>query len=201
MKYQSKMRSVLTGLAMAMTMTVATASAQTSTDAQPPSTSLSQPTPADACSGKPGMQSGRHMSGHGKHASHRMSGHGQGGMPGVGHFPANLVEQLALTDKQKVAWMDAQTAASAMKASGKQIREAQRASMGKSTAQDSFDPRAMIEQQNKMHASMQANREAVQKKWLFFWDSLSKDQQAKVAEFMKQNMAEKGNRTMGPRAG
>ena len=88
-----------------------------------------------------------------------------------------------------------------MKASGKQIREAHRASMGKSTAQDSFDPRAMIEQQNKMHASMQANREAVQKKWLFFWDSLSKDQQAKVAEFMKQNMAEKGNRTMGPRAG
>jgi len=201
MKHQSTMRSVLTGLAMAMA--VATATAQTSTDAQTPSSSSSQSTSADACAGKQGMQSGRHMSGHdhGKHASHRMSGHGQGGMPGMGNLPASLVEQLALTDKQKVALMDAQTAASAMKASGKQMREAHRASMGKTATQDSFDPRAMIEQQNKMRESMQANREAVQKKWLSFWDSLSKEQQAKVADYMKQSMAQRGNRGMGPRAG
>lgn len=202
MKYQSTMRSVLTGLAMAMA--VATATAQTSADAQTPTPSSSQSMSADACAGKQGMKSGRHMSGHGhhgKHASHRMSGHGQGGTPGMGNLPASLVEQLALTDKQKVAWMDAQTAASAMKDAGKQMRDVHREAMSKSAAQDAFDPRAMIEQQNKMRESMQANRDAVQKKWLSFWDGLSKDQQAKVSEFMKQNMAHRGNRGMGPRAG
>jgi len=201
MKHQSMIRSVVTGFAL--TMAVATAQAQPGQATATQASSASPMASAESCGGKQRMQSGRHLSGegHGKYGAHRMSGHGQAGMPGMGQFPASLIDQLALTEKQKVALMDAQTAASGMREKSRETRQAQRESMRKSGTQDSFDPRAMIEQQNKMRKLMQSNRESVQKKWLSFWDGLSKEQQAKVSEFMKQKMTERGSRAMGSRAG
>ena len=201
MKHQTTTRSVLAGLTMALA--VAGASAQPAANATASSSPSRQFMSSDACEGQQRMHSGRHLSGngYGKHASAGMSGHAQGAMPGVGNFPANLIEQLQLTDKQKVALLDAQTAAKGMRESSIQLRDAHREAMRNTTAQDTFDPRAMLEQQNKMRNAMQATRDAVQKKWLSFWDGLSKDQQAKISAYMKQNMAERGNRGMGPRAG
>lgn len=201
MKHQTTIRSVVTGFAMALA--VATATAQPAKDTTGTSSSPRQSMPGDDCGSQQRMQSGRHMSGDGyaKHGAHRMSGQTQGGMAIMGNFPASLIEQLSLNDKQKAALVDAQTAAQTMWESSRQMRDAHREAMRKTAAQDTFDPRAMFEQQNKIRESMQASRDAVQKKWLSFWDGLSKEQQSKVSDFMKQNMSRHGNRGMGPRAG
>lgn len=201
MTHQSSIRSVLSGFAL--TMMVAAAYAQPGAAS---ASSPSNPNPSSytqSCDGQRRMQSGGHLQGdfHRMHSGKRMSGHGQGGIPGVGQLPASLIEELALTDKQKVALLDAQTAAKGMQESRKQLRNAHRESIRQSANQESFDPRVMIEQQNKMRESMQASRDAVQKKWLSFWDGLSKEQQAKVSAFMKQKMTQRANRPMGARAG
>ena len=201
MKYPSVIRSVVTGLALSAA--VAGAHAQPGPGAASQSPMAGKSVSADSCVGKQGMPSGNRMSGngHGMHGAHRMSAVGSGGIPGIGQLPASLIEQLTLNDKQKVALFDAQTASSAMRDQRMAAHSGHREAMRTAAGQDTFDPRAMIELQNKMRDAMQANRDAVQKKWLSFWDSLSKEQQAKISDHIKQKMSHRGHRSMGPGAG
>lgn len=188
MKHSHLTRSIVAGFALSM--------AAASTFAQPstaPAQGTSSPPSADMYPGKYGQQ---RMGGHGHSANSGMSG-----MHGMGQLPASLVEKLSLSDKQKVALVDAQTAMSGMREARNSARQSHHDAMNKSVQSGTFDPRAMFEQQNKMREAMQANRDAVQKKWLVFWDSLSKEQQAQVSDYMRTQMSQRGKRSMGPRAG
>lgn len=116
-------------------------------------------------------------------SSHQAKGKGQRGA-GM-QLPAEVVEKLNLTDAQKVALLDAQTATKAMRdgmrASMKQAREQRREAM---TSSD-FDPRAMFKQQDERMGKMVQARAAIQQQWLKFWDGLNDQQKSIVKEYMQ----------------
>lgn len=111
--------------------------------------------------------------------------HGQKQHGGSMQLPANIVEKLKLTDAQKVAFFDAQTATKAMRegmrASMKQARQERQEAMGSAD----FDPRAMFKQQDERMAMRQAARQGIQQQWLKFWDSLSDEQKTIVKGYMQ----------------
>ena len=110
-------------------------------------------------------------------------GHKQRG--GMMQLPSAVIEELSLTETQKAAFFDAQTASQAMRdsmrASMRQAREERK------TAAESepFDPRQMFEQRDTRMQQMQQARQQIQQQWLGFWDSLSTEQQAVVQNYMQ----------------
>lgn len=118
--------------------------------------------------------------------------HGQKQRGGSMQLPAEVIEKLKLTDAQKVAFFDAQTATKAMRdamrASMKQARQARQEAMGSAD----FDPRAMFKQQDERMSQRQAMRQGIQQQWLKFWDSLNDEQKTIVKEYMQSKA--KGHR-------
>jgi hypothetical protein len=100
-------------------------------------------------------------------------------------LPAEVIQSLNLTDAQKVALFNAQTAGSAMRAamrtSMQQARQERQAAMGSTD----FDPRAMFKQQDQRMAMRQVARQGIQQQWLTFWDSLNQEQQTVIKTYMQ----------------
>lgn len=119
--------------------------------------------------------------------------HGQQKRGGGMQLPATVIEQLNLTDAQKVALFNAQTATQAMRdgmrESMRQAREQRRAAM----SSENFDPRAMFQMQDQRMAQRMQARAAIQQQWLTFWDSLTDAQKTTVKEYMQS----KGKRGHG----
>lgn len=119
-------------------------------------------------------------------AAHGFHGHKQGN--GMMRFPSSLIEQLNLTDAQKVALFDAQTATKAMRDS---MRESMRTTreQGKEAAESgTFDPREMFKRQDERMARMQQARQSIQQQWLGFWDALSAEQKAIVQAYVQSKV-------------
>ncbi|MFW8565344.1 hypothetical protein [Orrella sp. 11846] len=116
-------------------------------------------------------------------------------------LPAPVLEQLKLTDAQKLKYHDAQTASKAMfDANRERMQKLRKADK---EAAPNFDPKAMFEQQNERFAQFQKSRETIQGQWLGFWDSLSADQRSIIQTHYKDRFEQRkarGERKGGKRA-
>jgi Spy/CpxP family protein refolding chaperone len=125
-------------------------------------------------------------------SGHSMSGkqsmRSQGGM----QLPAEVLEQLKLTDAQKLSLFNAQTASRAMREGMRESMSKVRENRQQQMQSGDFNPRAMFEQQDKRMASMQEARKAIQNQWLGFWDSLNDEQKKVVREHMQARAKDGG---------
>ena len=169
---QSLIRALATAAGLTLAATTwaqsATSSAQSTTQTTP-----AQTTPR-------GPQQGGGM--------HAHQGH-PGGEIGMGQLPQQVIDQLALTPAQKAQLDTAQQARNEMRKARQSAMATQRKVVEDKLAKDQLDPRAIMTQSNQMHATLSTQREAVQQKWLTFWDGLSPEQRKTMATYMKSKMA------------
>lgn len=202
MKHTST-RSLIAGLGL--TLVAASALAQTgvaqsapTTTTQPPS--AVQTTPATPMSGmgqgsgmapNPDMRSqmpqgaGPHGS---MHRQHQAAAKGGSESP-MGQIPQAVIDQLALAPAQQAQFDSAQAARKEIQASKQSLRAEQRKAMDEQLTKDIVDPRAVIAQQKTMRTTMEAKMDAVQQKWLVFWDGLSTPQKTTLSNYMKSKHA------------
>jgi Spy/CpxP family protein refolding chaperone len=118
-----------------------------------------------------------------KHSMH--SQQGQQGMHDMLSLSSKVVEQLQLTDTQKIAFTDAQNATQKMRDDMRSTMRSAKESRQAEMKSDTFDPRTMFSQQDAMASQMLASRQGVQKQWLTFWDGLTDIQKANVRDYMQ----------------
>ena len=109
--------------------------------------------------------------------------------PVGGPLPGKVVDQLGLTAGQK-SLMDSATAArKASQSANLASRDAAYQSLTEQLSSDRFDPRAVIKQREQARVAMDARVDAVQQKWLLFWDSLSQTQRNTLVQYMREQHA------------
>ncbi len=119
-------------------------------------------------------------------------GHKQRG--GMMQLPSVVIEQLNLTDAQKAAFFDAQTASKAMRDSMRESMRQAREDRKDATKSGKFDPREMFKQQDERMAKMQQARQSIQQQWLSFWDTLTDEQKATVQDYMQSRAQGKSSK-------
>jgi hypothetical protein len=197
-------RSLIAGLGF--TLVAASAFAQTgaaqsapTTTTQPPSVVQTAPAapmsgmgPGSGMAPNPDMRSqmpqgaGPHGS---MHRQHQTAAKGGSESP-MGQIPQAVIDQLALTPAQQAQFDSAQAARKEMRASKQSLRAEQRKAIDEQLKKDIVDPRAVIAQQKTMRNTLEAKMDAVQQKWLAFWDGLSAPQKTTLSNYMKSKHAE-----------
>ena len=109
------------------------------------------------------------------------------GAPGqqAGELPQAVIDQLALTADQKPLLDAAQKARTDLRATRTASRAEHFKAMEALYAADPVDPRALMTLAKQERAKMEANMDAVQQKWLTFWDSLTIDQKKVASAYLK----------------
>lgn len=130
---------------------------------------------------------------HDKKARHHHHRHGKRHLhdaamwvPGYGPLSKDVVESLSLTDSQ-VKLVDA--AKAEQKANRGERREAMksaRAAKAEQFKSGVIDPQAALKQRDEAHQKVQAERRAVDQKWLAVWDALDDSQRQTVAAHFKE---------------
>ncbi|AWB35430.1 hypothetical protein [Orrella marina] len=122
--------------------------------------------------------------------------HGKGGKQGKHgnramsmQLPDQVLSQLNLNAVQQAKYAQAQKTTETMKQS---MRGGKERGKGSARSGAEFDPRAMFERQNERFEQMQAARKSVQQEWLGFWDSLNKEQQSVLQEFVQSRGKQAG---------
>ena len=194
-------RSLIAGLGF--TLVAASAFAQTSVS-QPTSPSAAQPSAVQTAPAvpMPGMGAGmapnpdmrsQMPQGAGSHGGmHRQhQAAAKGGSEGpMGQIPQAVIDQLALAPAQQAQLDTAQAARKELQATKQSLRAEQRKAMQEQLTKDIVDPRAVMAQQKTMRTTMEAKMDAVQQKWLAFWDGLSAPQKTTLSNYMKSKHAE-----------
>lgn len=191
----SSIRPLLAGLALALA--ACGASAQQAPSAQDPAT---PPGPGPGGMMSPG--SGPMMRGAGPMGGGPQGMAPRGGMgpraaapgPHAGELPQAVVDQLALKPEQKAQLDAAQKARSDMRAGRQASRAEHMKAMEALYATDPVDPRAMMALAKQERAKMEANMDAVQQKWLAFWDGLTLEQKKVVSAYLKSRHADHAQR-------
>lgn len=106
-------------------------------------------------------------------------------------LPAEVIEKLQLSDAQKLALFNAQTASQAMRDSMRQTMRGSREARPGQMQSGQFDPRAIFEQQDQRMAKALESRRAIQAQWLGFWDGLSEEQKTIVRQTMQARTKER----------
>ena len=195
-------RSLIAGLGF--TIVAASALAQTSVN-QPTSPSVAPPSVVQAAPAAPmpGMGPGSGMAsnpdmrsqmpqGAGPHGSmHRQpQAAAKGGSESpMGQIPQAVIDQLALAPAQRAQLDTAQVARKELQATKQSLRAEQRKAMQEQLTKDIVDPRAVMAQQKTMRTTIDAKMDAVQQKWLAFWDGLSAPQKTTLSNYMKSKHA------------
>ena len=174
---QSLIRALATAAGLTLAASTWAQSATTTTTAPATQTQPAQNAPKGANQGS------------GKHAQQGHHGQHQGGEFGLGQLPQRVIDQLALSPAQKSQLESAQKARKEMRAARQSTMATQKKVMSEQLAKDQLDPRAMMAQSNQAHAALSTQREAVQQKWLAFWDGLSVEQRKTIMTHMKSRMA------------
>lgn len=117
--------------------------------------------------------------------------HGQKQRGGTMQLPSAVIEQLNLTEAQKAAFFDAQTASKAMRDSMRESMREAREQRKDATESGKFEPREMFKQQDERMAKMQQARQSIQQQWLGFWDTLSDEQKSVVQDYMQSRAQSK----------
>lgn len=161
MKYTST-RSLIAGLGF--TLVAASAFAQTS---------------------MPPQGAGPHGSMHRQHQAAA-----KGGSEGpMGQIPQAVIDQLALAPAQQAQLDTARAARKELRVTKHSLRTEQRKAMQEQLTKDIVDPRAVMAQQKTMRTTIEAKMDAVQQKWLAFWDGLSAAQKTTLSNYMKSKHA------------
>lgn len=158
-----------------------------------------------------------HACHHGHHAHHKghnhqfhKHGHGMAGhrhamrdvglsVPGYGVISRDFVQGMGLKEDQLKLIEDARNAA-------KELRSAQREQFKtlRSKPLERFssevDPERALKEADERRAQLQAQRRELDNKWVAVWKSLDGDQQARVADHLKER-AEKAQQRAEKRAG
>ena len=150
--------------------------------------SVSQPTSATAASPST-AQVAPHGNMQGNKQGQPPAAVKDGGEGPMGQLPQAVLDQLALTPAQKVQFDAAQTARKELQTSKQSLRAEQRKAMDEQFTKDIVDPRELMAQHKKMRTTMEAKMEAVQQKWLAFWDGLSAPQKTTLSNYMKSKHA------------
>ena len=114
--------------------------------------------------------------------------HGGADSP-LGKIPQAVIEQLALTPEQKLQFDAAQVARKDGQANKQSLRAEQKKAMDAQFAKDTIDPRALLAQHKQMRTAMETRMEAVQQKWLTFWDGLTTTQKTTLSNYIKSKHA------------
>ena len=207
MKYTSA-RSLIAGLGF--TLVAASALAQTgaaqpapTTTTQPPSVAQPSAVQTAPAAPMPGMGAGSGMAPNPDMRSQMQQGAGphggmhrqhqavaKGGSEGpMGQIPQTVIDQLALAPAQQAQLDTAQAARKELQATKQSLRAEQRKAMQEQLTKDIVDPRAVMAQQKTMRTTMEAKMDAVQQKWLAFWDGLSAPQKTTLSNYMKSKHA------------
>lgn len=119
------------------------------------------------------------------------------GAPGqqTGELPQAVLDQLALTPDQKALLDAAQKARTDLRATRTASRDEHLKAMEALYAADPVDPRALMALAKQERAKMEANMDAVQQKWLTFWDSLTTDQKKVGSAYLKSRHADHAQRS------
>ena len=117
--------------------------------------------------------------------------HGQKQRGGMMQLPSAVIEKLNLSEAQKAAFFDAQTASKAMRDSMRETMRDAREQRKSATESGKFDPREMFKQQDERMAKMQQARQSIQQQWLGFWDTLSDEQKSVVQDYMQSKAQDK----------
>ena len=195
-------RSLIAGLGF--TIVAASALAQTSVN-QPTSPSVAPPSAVQAAPATPmpGMGPGSGMAsnpdmrsqmpqGAGPHGSmHRQpQAAAKGGSESpMGQIPQAVIDQLVLAPAQQAKFDTAQAARKELQATKQSLRAEQRKAIQEQLTKDIVDPRAVMAQQKTMRTTIDAKMDAVQQKWLAFWDGLSTPQKTTLSNYMKSKHA------------
>jgi len=111
----------------------------------------------------------------GMHRQHQAAPKGGSEGP-LGQIPQTVIDQLALAPAQQAQLDTAQVARKELQATKQSLRAEQRKAMQEQLTKDIVDPRAVMAQQKTMRTTIDAKMDAVQQKWLAFWDGLSAPQ-------------------------
>ena len=119
------------------------------------------------------------------------------GAPGqqAGELPQAVIDQLALTADQKALLDTAQKARTDLRTPRTASRAEHVKAMEALYAADPVDPRALMTLAKQERAKMEANMDAVQQKWLAFWDSLTTDQKKVGSAYLKSRHAAHAQRS------
>jgi hypothetical protein len=146
-----------------------------------------------------GSLASRPHHGHGNWGAHRMHSGPALFIPGVGALGNDVVQSLALTDKQQALVTQARDEQKALHQARRQAMMHERSARHAQLASGTIDPhqalKAMAEQRQQLHAG----QEKLQQTWLAVWDSLSDGQRDKVSVAL-QDRAERRARHMLERA-
>ena len=192
----STIRPLLAGLAItAMAFSVA---AQQATPGQGPGAGgMMAPGSGPMMQGAGPQGAGPMMQGAGPQGMGPHGGMGpRAGAPGqqAGDLPQAVIDQLALTADQKPLLDAAQKARTDLRATRTASRAEHFKAMEALYAADPVDPRALMTLAKQERAKMEANMDAVQQKWLAFWDSLTIDQKKVASTYLKSRHADHAQR-------
>lgn len=108
----------------------------------------------------------------------------------AGDIPQAVVDQLKLSPDQKAQLDAAQKARSDMRATRLSSRADHQKAIEALYATDPVDPRAMMALAKQERAKREASMDAVQQKWLAFWDGLTVEQKKIASAYLKSRHAD-----------
>ncbi len=111
---------------------------------------------------------------------------------GMGEIPATVVAQLQLSPEQKVQLDAAHDARRIMWSANRKSRQAEYAGLTELLNKNAFDPREAVALRKKTRAAIDARFDAVQEKWLVFWDGLNDGQRKVLLGYMKEQHIKQG---------
>ena len=112
--------------------------------------------------------------------------------PSMGEIPPALIAQLALTAEQKARLDAAHDARRIMWSANRKSRLAEYSGLTELLNKNAFDPREAVALRKKTRAMMDARIDAVQEKWLAFWDTLNEGQRKVLVAYMKEQHIKQG---------
>ena len=131
--------------------------------------------------------SGHHFHHHGKsHRGHALSHRAGMVVPGYGIVSRDFVDGMGLNEDQLKLIEAARSAAKEFRESRKDRVKAEREARGELLKSASIDPEQALKQADERRAQAQAERRQIDEKWIAAWKSLDGDQQARVADHLKQ---------------
>jgi len=104
-------------------------------------------------------------------------------------LPAKVLDQLGLTPDQKSRLDNALSARKDAATANRTTRESNYKLLTDQLASDKFDPRVVIQQRQQARGAMDARIDAVQQKWLAFWDGLSQTKRHTLIQYMREQHA------------
>ena len=111
---------------------------------------------------------------------------------GMGEIPAAVVAQLELNPEQKAKLDAAHDARRIMWSSNRKSRQAEYAGLTELLNKNNFDPREAVALRKKTRAAIDARFDAVQEKWLAFWDALNEGQRKVLVAYMRDQHIKQG---------